>query len=234
MSDERAVTPGDDPLTRTAEAVGGALGSAVKTVSETAQEAASTAASVASSAVSTAKSAGSATAAAVTGAVEKTAAAGRAATSHCGAGRHERQEDGEGRVANGRQKGKEGRQDGFENRREGPQSRQARQGESAETGQSEEEGPEGHEIKALRPRPKRKRRRRPPASGAEPLQQPTGFARKRAGPRHRRGPAVVFAAAGRNSSAPAVGRRTRARHTRRQVNPVEQELERRRAAARGR
>ena len=40
MSDERAVTTGDDPLTRTAEAVGGALGSAVKSVSETAQEAA--------------------------------------------------------------------------------------------------------------------------------------------------------------------------------------------------
>ena len=64
MSDERAVTPGDDPLTRTAETVGGALGSAVKSVSETAQEAASTAASVASSAVSTAKSAGTATTAA--------------------------------------------------------------------------------------------------------------------------------------------------------------------------
>ncbi len=180
MSDERAGTTEEDPLTRAAEAVGTAIGSAAHTVTE----AATTATDVAASAVEGAKSAGSAAATAVSGRGGENGrrrARGQEISVERDDASHQ---DGQSRNAHGREEGQERRQDRLQDRCQGEEGRDPKGQGAQEAGREEVSREEvGKEAakKQQRSRPgkwqrrlrkprraRRKARRSPPANAADP------------------------------------------------------------------
>ena len=157
MSDERAENPEDDPLTRTAEAVGTAIGSAAHTVTEAAQTRRTRRGHVRSSTRQVGRHyRGNRR----SGAAEKTAAAGRAASDRHVERDHASRQDGQSRnkVA---KKAKKRRQDSPKTAAKAKAV--TGKGQGAQTGREEvsRKSAKKRKAKAARSRPSERRQRRP-------------------------------------------------------------------------